>query len=139
MDRQPCTQCGDRLAVRGRRKCYRCRYKEGGKSTIRGLCEKCGEKPKQERGGGCYYTTCWKCRQPDLFHKWSRRAKLKKKRREELVCQQCGFKADHSCQIDVDHIDGNRNNNEPSNLQLLCANCHRLKTIESGDHLRRYE
>ena len=32
------------------------------------------------------------------------------------------------CQLDVDHIDGNHNNDEEVNLQTLCANCHRLKT-----------
>jgi 5-methylcytosine-specific restriction endonuclease McrA len=32
-------------------------------------------------------------------------------------------------QLDVDHIDGNHRNNNPENLQTLCANCHRLKTF----------
>lgn len=39
------------------------------------------------------------------------------------------------CQLDVDHIDGNRSNNHESNLQTLCANCHRLKTKRNGDHI----
>jgi hypothetical protein len=43
-------------------------------------------------------------------------------------CEKCGFIAEHECQLDVDHIDGNRNNNHPLNLQTLCANCHRFKT-----------
>lgn len=43
-------------------------------------------------------------------------------------CQACNFKAVHTCQLDVDHIDGNHSNNLPENLQTLCANCHRLKT-----------
>jgi 5-methylcytosine-specific restriction endonuclease McrA len=43
-------------------------------------------------------------------------------------CENCGFLPIHKCQLDVDHIDGNHNNNNPSNLQTLCANCHRLKT-----------
>jgi hypothetical protein len=30
--------------------------------------------------------------------------------------------------LDVDHIDGNSDNNDPSNLQTLCACCHRVKT-----------
>jgi 5-methylcytosine-specific restriction endonuclease McrA len=30
----------------------------------------------------------------------------------------------------VDHIDGNHSNDDPSNLQTLCANCHRFKTWE---------
>lgn len=43
-------------------------------------------------------------------------------------CEQCGFIPEHSCQLDVDHIDGNHSNNSVGNLQTLCANCHRLKT-----------
>ena len=30
--------------------------------------------------------------------------------------------------LDVDHIDGNRKNNDIKNLQFLCAWCHTLKT-----------
>jgi 5-methylcytosine-specific restriction endonuclease McrA len=37
--------------------------------------------------------------------------------------------------LSVDHIDGNHENNDPSNLQTLCHNCHNIKTIENGDHL----
>ena len=43
-------------------------------------------------------------------------------------CEKCGFKAEHSCQLDVDHVDGNHNNNDISNLMTLCANCHRFKS-----------
>ena len=49
------------------------------------------------------------------------------------TCEQCGFKPEHASQLDVDHIDGDRWNNDPNNLQTLCANCHRLKTHLSGD------
>ena len=47
---------------------------------------------------------------------------------KSTFCNHCGFVALHSCQLDVDHIDGNHNNNDVDNLQTLCANCHRLKT-----------
>jgi 5-methylcytosine-specific restriction endonuclease McrA len=43
-------------------------------------------------------------------------------------CDGCGFVAKHKCQLDVDHIDGDKTNDNESNLQTLCANCHRLKT-----------
>ncbi len=52
-------------------------------------------------------------------------------------CETCNFKAEHSCQLDVDHIDGNHDNNEPSNLQTLCSNCHRLKTWKNKDYSKR--
>ena len=48
-------------------------------------------------------------------------------------CEHCDFKPVHISQLDVDHIDGDRWNNDPANLQTLCANCHRLKTHLSGD------
>jgi HNH endonuclease len=46
-------------------------------------------------------------------------------------CVRCGFVPEHWCQLDVDHIDGDHSNNSESNLQTLCANCHRMKTMES--------
>jgi 5-methylcytosine-specific restriction endonuclease McrA len=47
-------------------------------------------------------------------------------------CESCLFIGIDSCQLDVHHIDGNHSNNSPSNLQTLCANCHRLKTKLEG-------
>lgn len=44
------------------------------------------------------------------------------------ICNMCGFVPEDSCQLDVDHIDGDHHNNALENLQTLCANCHRLKT-----------
>lgn len=38
-----------------------------------------------------------------------------------------------SAQLDVDHIDGDPSNNDPSNLQTLCKCCHTYKTHESKD------
>lgn len=35
--------------------------------------------------------------------------------------------------LDVDHIDGNHNNNHPDNLQTLCKCCHAYKTIINED------
>ena len=49
-------------------------------------------------------------------------------------CQVCGFIPDWLGQLDVDHIDGNKANNDPTNLMTLCANCHRLKTHKSRDY-----
>jgi 5-methylcytosine-specific restriction endonuclease McrA len=51
-------------------------------------------------------------------------------------CSNCGFIPIHICQLDVDHIDGNKKNNNVSNLQTLCANCHRLKTFLSKDWIK---
>ncbi len=49
------------------------------------------------------------------------------------ICELCGFKPVNMCQLDIDHIDGNHSNDDLSNLQTLCANCHRLKTFLNKD------
>ena len=38
--------------------------------------------------------------------------------------------------LEVDHLDGNHNNNEPENLKTKCLMCHRIKTIISGDYAK---
>ena len=68
---------------------------------------------------------------PDAFRKKQRDAYFRSKpysKYRKVSCENCGFKALDLCQLDVDHIVGDHYNNEPSNLQTLCANCHRLKT-----------
>jgi len=62
---------------------------------------------------------------------WCLKTEYEKPYREHKgnSCEVCGFTAVHECQLDVDHVDNNHENNEPSNLQTLCSNCHRLKTF----------
>ncbi len=55
------------------------------------------------------------------------------------TCIKCGFVPEDICQLDVDHIDGNHQNNDPTNLQTLCANCHRLKTKRERSKLQVLE
>jgi 5-methylcytosine-specific restriction endonuclease McrA len=40
-----------------------------------------------------------------------------------------------SGQLQVDHMDGNPYNDNPDNLQTLCANCHIFKTFQFGDNM----
>ena len=43
------------------------------------------------------------------------------------VCAECGVTDTYNGKpitLQVDHIDGNSDNNLPSNLRLLCPNCH---------------
>ena len=53
---------------------------------------------------------------------------------KKTACEACGFTG-QPCQLDVDHIDENHQNNDPANLQTLCANCHRLKTWNAKKRL----
>lgn len=84
----------------------------------RPLC-KCGNvkesNGRTKSGNTIYRSSCVSCR------KFTRGIKAGN-------CSRCGFIPEDMVQLDVDHIDGDRSNNDPSNLQTLCSNCHRLKT-----------
>ena len=47
------------------------------------------------------------------------------------VCKQDKY---HHSELHVDHVDGNPSNNDNSNLQTICSNCHERKTHFMGDH-----
>jgi len=91
--------------------------------TIRwGICAVCGPTRLKLKQRGY-----WCCRTKSNVN----RVKLAKHKKD--YCELCGFVAEHRSQLDVDHIDGEHLNNEPDNLQTLCANCHRLKTQQNKD------
>jgi len=98
------------------------KYRTGG-STTRRLCG-CGNltmnKGRDAQGNIKYGSRCLTCQ------KVGRRSK-------KDHCELCGFVAKDPVQLDVDHIDRNPSNNDPSNLQTLCANCHRLKSKLGND------
>jgi 5-methylcytosine-specific restriction endonuclease McrA len=52
-----------------------------------------------------------------------------------FVCTATIFSAE---QLDINHIDGNRHNQSPSNIEVLCKNCHAKVTIDQGHHKNRY-
>ena len=85
---------------------------------IQGLCE-CGNKQQliglNSSGNKVYRKVCKTCNK-------------RGRRNKKPLCERCGFVAEDLCQIDIDHIDGNVSNNDPSNLANICSNCHRLKT-----------
>lgn len=60
-------------------------------------------------------------------------------RDKKNYCELCGFIAKVPQQIEVDHKDGNKRNNNRDNLWSLCANCHRLKTQVNKEWTQRYE
>ena len=105
MIERQCLYCGINFITNNRKKVYCCRNHKQYAHTIR----KYGS------------------------HVNSSRKKYIKHIDKDTKCILCGFKALNKCQLDVDHIDGNHTNNSPNNLQVLCANCHRLKTFLSKD------
>lgn len=78
---------------------------------------------------------------PGKVSAWKKESKIRTtyRRFKKNQCESCGFLALDPCQLDVDHIDENRHNNSPSNLQTLCANCHRLKSKLSNVAFGRYK
>lgn len=41
-------------------------------------------------------------------------------------------------QLDVNHKDGDRHNQDPNNLEILCKVCHMRVTIDNHHHITRY-
>ena len=103
------------------------------------FCIRCGERPPRTFGGnkngsGRSPLLCEECTKGRLTHQ--RNVSRDARRAKDTKCARCGFVALHRCQLDVDHIDGNRDNDAVTNLQTLCANCHRLKSYLSQEHVR---
>lgn len=116
------------------------KYRKPESFDIRGLCVVCNENMQKPRRGKFlpYCSPCEKQLYQKSFKKQNRKIKettweipkplIGYRKYKKSRCEKCGFVPEHQCQLDVDHIDGNHKNNDPENLQTLCANCHRLKT-----------
>lgn len=106
-------------------------------SHIQGICVICGKNPQRKKAGQEKYMamcrTCNTKRYQTKAGKAKALARIDARNRPYRIelkekCERCNFIPAHVCQLDVDHIDGNHKNNDPTNLQTLCANCHRLKS-----------
>ncbi len=94
---------------------------------IKGKCS-CGNNQESKgrlKGKQIFSKYCSSCKRKHY--------EINKTFKKGFKCSNCGFEAKHPSQLDIDHIDGNHNNNNISNLQVLCANCHRLKTQQNED------
>jgi len=93
-------------------------------------CLNCGDVSIKISGKDKYGNNLLRCK---IAYKHNKDAKIKPwLLHRQSICSKCGFIPEHECQLDVDHINGDKSDNSVSNLQTLCANCHRLKT-----HLNR--
>jgi hypothetical protein len=96
------------------------------------ICSVCGDtRIKIRNRKGATPNSRWRC--IAVYKKNHKKSVYPYSVHKKAQCEHCGFMPSHSSQLDVDHIDGDRFNNDPKNLQTLCANCHRLKTHLSGD------
>lgn len=88
---------------------------------------------------GNWQTSAGRYKGRQIFHRYCKSCKNNKARTMNYIkkdfCESCGFVAQHKVQLDIDHINGDHSNNDPSNLQTICANCHRLKTYMNKDHM----
>lgn len=108
---------------------------------IRGICVICQTNPQKKVGStNKYMAMCSGCNHrlyasETTKQKVRDRANLRNRPyhpHKKDKCERCGFIPEHPCQLDVDHIDGNHQNNDPKNWQTLCSNCHRLKTWQES-------
>ena len=87
-NRPLCIQCNARPAAYN--------YKKGNKVYYRKRCDVCVRKNAKKKTNG--------------LANWQKAGYNKKQQ-----CESCGFQAQHEVQLDVHHIDGNRNNNSYNN------------------------
>lgn len=95
------------------------------------ICNKNKQMKKSElssNGKEQYRGICQTCNNARRDYSKSEGSKYIYRQHKKNYCEECGFIPEHQCQLDVDHIDNNHDNNEESNLKTLCANCHRLKS-----------
>ena len=100
-----------------------------------GICSVCGPtKIKLRDSKAATVKSRYRCK--TIYKKHDKKYLFPYRVHKKDYCEHCNFQPVHIGQLDVDHIDGNRYNNQEDNLQTLCANCHRLKTFINKDFLK---
>jgi len=92
------------------------------KTNFKFCCRRCKENAQSVDGGDRFLSLRPKHYKDGGFFYRKRAFKIYGK-----ICCSCGY-YDNDLALDVDHIDGDRSNNILENLQVLCANCHAIKT-----------
>ncbi len=59
---------------------------------------------------------------------------LEKEKRNLFLCEKC--KVISNIELLRHHKDRNRNNNDPSNLEILCISCHSFEHLEERENYR---
>lgn len=92
----------------------------------RRMCSKCGINPQaidRRRGGRTYFRSkCASCGKKE-----SKKGYLKEYVRTKH-CESCGIIPRIEGVLSLDHVDGDRHNNELKNYWTLCLTCHQIKS-----------
>ncbi len=70
------------------------------------------------------------------YKKWKPNYKYRKFFRKSKICEGCGIENEDFRFYDVNHKDGDHDNNKINNLELLCPNCHRMETLLAWNEKR---
>ncbi len=94
--------------------------------------EGCNKK-RHETSPGRFRATCYHCHRAHRgLHSYKPWVVPLRKNYCENIDGRLGFKCTATivdkCQIEMDHIDGDNDNNVKENIQFLCSNCHKYKT-----------
>ena len=91
------------------------------------LCLSCGKQPRSfnyEKDGVVHYRSmCMSCIRKGKTKKPIRPAWAVAGYKKKEKCERCGFKAKTLKQLFVYYVDGNKKNNNSTNLKTICANC----------------
>ena len=102
------------------------------KEALVGVCAACGPVALVKK------TNSFRCKVSDArFTGGSYRRRIYRKKVMKS-CERCGFVAEHRCQLDVHHKDGDHKNHADENLETLCANCHRYITLMTKGHWSKH-
>lgn len=97
------------------------------------VCSRCGPVQAQSKSNGVGRARVWRC--PNAIREnrkvrgglGQRRRQIVLKPEGDGVCERCGFVAQHPAQLDRHHRDRDSANDDPANVEVICANCHRLE------------